>query len=328
MARIVFISHRHADERIATVLNEQLQSWQLGKDEIFQSSDAQGGAGIGGVLNQELLGALGEARLVLLVYTVADADWSYCMWECGVAMRSSETPTKIIVLRMTEDNPAVLRELVSVRTSVESDVKRFVYQFFKEKDWTREGQAFNAKIADAVLDEYAKKLQAALREVTPKLKAQLKRRWDVFSLRFDAVSVQKIISSHESSKEISVDTIKLIQKNAAVAYDFGQALLHFGYDSNVRDLTLANLVQRWRDEQGATPENVMSFDWADELCAELLRALRDVPAKPSWALMNSQMFPGWSLYPIVANERIEHDGSIEFDIHLYRVPGALPARVN
>jgi hypothetical protein len=210
-------------------LNEQLQSWQLGKDEIFQSSDAQGGAGIGGVLNQEFLGALSEARLVLLVYTVADADWSYCMWECGAAMRSSETPTKIIVLRMTEDNPTVLRELVSVRTSVDSDVKRFVYQFFKEKDWTREGQAFNAKIADAILDEYAKKLQAALREVTPKLKAQLKRRWDVFSLRFDAGSVQEIISSHESSKEISVDTIKLIQKDAAVAYDFGQALLHFGY---------------------------------------------------------------------------------------------------
>ena len=45
----------------------------------------------------------------------------------------SETPTKIIVLRMTEDNPAVLRELVSVRTSVESDVKRFVYQFFRKR---------------------------------------------------------------------------------------------------------------------------------------------------------------------------------------------------
>ena len=71
MPRVLFISHRHADERIATLLNEQLQSWQLGKDEIFQSSDAQGGAGIGGVLNQELLGALGEARLVFLVYTVA-----------------------------------------------------------------------------------------------------------------------------------------------------------------------------------------------------------------------------------------------------------------
>jgi hypothetical protein len=327
MSKVLFISHRHADERIATVLNEQLQSWQLERGEIFQSSDAQGGAHIGGVLSHELLGALSEARLVLLVYTVADSDWSYCMWECGAAMQSTTTPTKVIVLRMTDESPAVLRDLVSIRASVDVDIKRFVYQFFREKDWVREGQAFNSKISDAVLDDYAKKLHAALLQVTPKLKAHVKRRWDVFSLKFDSLTVQKIIASHEGGKEISEDTVKLIQNRGRVAYDFGQALLHFGYEANVPNLTLSHLVQRWRDEQGANPQNDRSLDWGEELCAEVLRALRDVPAKPCWALVHSHMFPGWWLYPVVANERIDADGSVELDVHMYRVPGDLPARV-
>ena len=79
-------------------------------------------------MNKELLGALSEVRLVLLVYTVADADWSYCMWECGVAVdpTQGDTPTRIVVFRATEDVPNVLQDLVSVRTSNEHDIKSFV----------------------------------------------------------------------------------------------------------------------------------------------------------------------------------------------------------
>jgi hypothetical protein len=43
-----------------------------------------------------LLRALGEARLVLLVFTKADADWSYCLYECGVAIdpEQGDSPTR------------------------------------------------------------------------------------------------------------------------------------------------------------------------------------------------------------------------------------------
>jgi len=119
---------------------------------------------------------------------------------------------------------------------------------------------------------------------------------------------------------------KLIQENGMIVYDFGQALLHFGYVPSVRGLTLAQLVGQWRDGQDQATLTATSLDWAVELCAELLRALRDVPAQPSWALFRSQMFPDWWLYPVVSSARIEADGSIEFDVNMYRVPGVLPAR--
>jgi hypothetical protein len=136
-------------------------------------------------------------------------------------------------------------------------------------------------------------------------------------LRFEALSVQRILA--ESQKDHD-DAVNLIQREGKVVYDFGQALLHFGYDANVRDLTLSHLTERWCGQVGADSPR----DWIAELGAELLRAFKNMPAKPSWALMLSQLYLDWWFYPLVNTERIGADGSIEIDIHMYRLPGTLP----
>lgn len=330
MSRVVFISHRHADEPIASVLNRHLQKWHLRQDEIFQSSNVGGGARFGGQLHKELLGALSEARLVLLVYTVADADWSYCMWECGVAVdpNQGETPTRIISFRLTEDVPQVLQDLVSVRTSDEHDIKRFVQQFFREKGWVKEDDAFFAGVSDDALDDYARELYSDLLKVTPKLKAEEKRRWDLFTLSYDASSVLEIIQSHQDKTAIGEATIDLIQRKGKVVNDFGQALLHFGYVAKMRDLAFSQLIQRWREEMVDKKDDTAPRDWINEICAELLRAIRSTPAKPHWALMLSRLSPDWWFYPVVNHQRIKADGSMEFDVHLYRLPGTLPPKID
>ena len=121
---------------------------------------------------------------MLLVYTIADADWSYCMWECGVASdpTQGDPPTRIVVFRATEDVPDVLQDLVSVRTSDEHDIKRFVQHFFKEKDFIRKGVAFNAELSDRILEDYARELYLDLRKVMRKANLEEERRWDVSKL--------------------------------------------------------------------------------------------------------------------------------------------------
>jgi hypothetical protein len=329
MPRLVFISHRHADVPLATVLNNHLQKWQVGREEIFQSSNADGGAHLGGQLNKELLQALSDARIVLLIYTIADADWSYCMWECGVATdpRQGDSPTRIVVFRTTEDVPPVLRDLVSVRTSDERDVRRFVQQFFTEKGWIKDNDAFNARVSDKVLDEYARALYTDLIEVTPKTRAEERRRWDVFTLMFTAGTLQEILQSHIGKQDMSEETRNLILNRGQVVYDFGQALMHFGYVAGTRGLNLMNLIQRWSEEVANEPDEATPRDWINELCEEMLRAARNTPAKPTWAVMLSRLFPAWWFLPIVNHQRIKVDGSTEFDIYMYRLPGQLPSKV-
>jgi hypothetical protein len=319
MSKAVFISHRHADEKIASVLNDHLQRWQLGKDLIFQSSNAQGGPGLGGNLNQELLKALREARLLLLVYTIADGDWSYCMWECGVAT-NKETPTRISIFRLTDDVPQVFRDLVSVSAQSRTDIESFVHRFFRERGWVRDG-SFNDEPSERILNDYAENLYLDLQKHSPKPqpKPEVRRRWDMLTLRFDASIAQEILKSDEIHGKPSTQTIRLVQENGKVVKDFGEALKHFGWDSRVRDLTLAHLVQRWCKKRDA--ENACAMDWVDELCAELIRALAKRPAEPACALMLGPR-DSW-FYPVVASQRIESDGTVEFDIHMYRLARSL-----
>ncbi len=326
MSRLVFISHRHADKAIASVLNEHLQKWQVSKDQIFQSSDSKGGANIGGNVNKELTDALSEARLVLLVYTTADADWSYCMWECGVAMDPARgtTSTRVIVFRTTEEEPPVLRDLVSVPIYDKTEVKRFVTDFFQKSGWIKEKEAFFPKITDKILDDYTDALFEDLERVAPKEKEEERRRWDVFTLALDAQTVQKVLETDKSANgKTSWD---LIQKQSVVVYDFGEALKHFGYVPQKRGLSLGDLIERWSEEMAEEKEDATPREWIDELCTEMLRAIKDRPSKPIWALMRSRHYRGWWFYPIVNHVRVKGDGSMEFDVYMYRLPGSLPTQ--
>jgi hypothetical protein len=95
----------------------------------------------------------------------------------------------------------------------------------------------------------------------------------------------------------------------------------------MRDLALSQLIQRWREEVGDEVDDT-THDWINELCEELLRAIRNTPAKPRWALMPSRLAPGWWFYPIVNHQKIKGDGSMEFEVYLYRLPGALPPKLD
>jgi hypothetical protein len=52
--------------------------------------------------------------VVLLVYTTEDQDWSYCMWECGVAMKPDAPQTRIVVLQCAAETPNVFEDRVRV----------------------------------------------------------------------------------------------------------------------------------------------------------------------------------------------------------------------
>ena len=131
---LIFISHRHSDKRIADVINKHLRSWNVRGGQIYQSSSPQQGTRPGTVLSEDLKKKLSQANLLILVYTLPDEDWSYCMWECGVATDPKTEHTRIIVLQCTESAPTVYQDHLRVAVNREG-IHDFVGRFHRDSEF-------------------------------------------------------------------------------------------------------------------------------------------------------------------------------------------------
>ena len=80
----------------------------------LSSSPEFTGPRFGRGLNDQLRQALWNTEVLILVYTSADQDWSYCMWECGVATQPQSPNTNIIVFQCGSDVPAPFQDVLRV----------------------------------------------------------------------------------------------------------------------------------------------------------------------------------------------------------------------
>lgn len=325
MSREIFISHRHADHDIASVFSRHFQTWGVAQEEIFQSSDYQTSTVIGEPLRPQLKQALAEARLVLLIYTVSDADWEFCIWECGVATNPrDETPDTRVAMFQVGNRASRVFDADVVFKLTRDDIAKFVEQFHKHKGFFRSGAAFHPTIHPDILRKRTEDLSAELMKFSLSGKLEERYRWDRFTLRLKANIAREIRDGIEAARAgaaVATPTAELLSNGAEVIDSFGQALLHFGYTSGAKDLTLGKLVARWRENVAVAND---PQGWIRELCDEMARAIEDRPSRPSWELMKSGQYPDWWFYPVVNHVRLNPDGSFEFDVYLYRLPGTLP----
>ncbi len=315
----IFISHRHTDRQIAEVINNHLQLWGIPQNSIYQSSAAGGtGPKIGGTLTQDLKDALYRANAVLLVYTFADQDWSYCMWECGVATDPKSQSTKIVVFKTTDDIPKVFKDTILIGIT-ERDILRFTTQFHKEVGFlSDESPAFAPDIGEEILKRRSNDLYNDLSRVIPHRRREEMYRWDFFTLKLNSDSVERIKNQEQSEDS----KINIIQQESEATFEFGAALQHFGFYTFVPELNFNHLVERWKaiiSCRESIPQT-----WIKELCKEMLRAVENRRAQPTWELMKSDLYPDWWFYPVVNHVRSNSDDSMEFQIYMYRVPGSLP----
>ena len=98
---LVFVSHKHSDREIAETIARFIRNSSAGKVRVHLSSSPHfEGPRLGQAINGELKNALAITEVVILVYTTDTEDWSYCMWECGVATNpKDERPTSVVVVQ-------------------------------------------------------------------------------------------------------------------------------------------------------------------------------------------------------------------------------------
>jgi hypothetical protein len=308
----IFISHRFADQAIADVIANNLRRW--GCDDIFQAGAPGSGPQPGGSLPNELKEALHASKLVILVYTLADEDWSWCLWECGLATHPIKFDTRTVVFLCGKNSqPKPLVDLVMVKADAAS-IRDFTTHFHRKEDFFPGEPALRPAISDQTLDDLSRTFYQELAQVLPLGEREERYRWDCFTL-----TLQRSLAETLKNETNETSLLDSLQDTLLVADDplpFGDALRHFGYANFEPNLRLRDLVERWTYE---TQSRARPADWIIGLSREIVRAIRNQPAKPEWQQLNSVVFPDLSLYPVLNHMRVLPDGSMEFDIYLYNV---------
>src|SRR5689334_14526280 len=168
---LVFISHKHSDRPIAETLARFIKNTTAGKVRVHLSSSPDfEGPRLGKQLNDELKRALGAAEAVILVFTSETEDWSYCMWECGIATDPKDSrPTSVVVVQCGQDEPKPFGDQLRVDAhsldSVQTMVKAMLTgtDFFARRDTPVTGFA----VEGSEVKEFAAELHAKLAEVLP-----------------------------------------------------------------------------------------------------------------------------------------------------------------
>ena len=286
---VLFISHRHDDRAIADVLRKFIEARTGGRVTVFQSSspDAKGPKQ-GESVTAELRRALWHASVVVLIYTTQDQDWSYCMWECGVAQLPQPSSTKTVVFQCAEQFPAVFADQLHVGVRNEQDIEKFVNDLLT-------GPGYFPRLEKAVTEfspgtepvkEAAHELYLRLQEVLPTPEGV--EEWPPYpqiTLELTDEEMERIRSAGGSAEERLGVARQVVVDEALVIGGDGQVGRIFsarGFPRNpsMPGLPLSNLVSNWK-ANSPTPAS----RWVDGMCSQVMAVAHDQFPSLRWELM-------------------------------------------
>jgi hypothetical protein len=286
---LIFISHKHCDRAIATVVRGFITEQTSGRVPVFQSSDPSAKTpGIGRTLNAELRKALWDAGAVILVYTSPDEDWGYCMWECGVATLPDSPDTRIVLLQCGDSAPSLFDGQSRVNARDKTSVTTFVTQFMTEKkfipqmDEALTGFNESSKQVEQAANRFYEDLQA----VIPEGAAEEWPAHPYIQLQLPNASARAITECPPERRKALTREIVLSQATVTDSDKYACAL--FGLMEHGPDMRLQGLYDTWRAAHPDSPDA-----WIDSLTDQIGRAAQ-------W------QFPviKWSGMPAVGDRRV------------------------
>lgn len=316
MPKKIFLSHRFADKAIADTVRQHLEDWGF-DNMIYQASAPGQGPRAGENITDELRNALYEAKLVILIYTLTDYDWSYCMWECGLATNPKSADTRTVVFQCSpHDMPKPFEG--QLRISVDKEgIRNFTAQLHREPDFFPGEPAFRPRITDESLERLSATLYNELHSVIPPGRREERYRWDFLTLQLTSPDVSDI-----KKTKAKIEVREKILERSLVTFHFGEALKHFGFSNLEPGLRFVDLVERWREKTQGRAH--VEAEWISGVAAEMHRAIDNSPASPEWSKLNSVNYVEYWLFPVVNHVRVMPDGSMEFDLYFYRSLGGTP----
>ena len=320
----IFISHRHDDSNLADIFRTHLNKWTRRDAKIVQTSDPGHSFRIGEPLTNELQNAINSSDLILFLYTVPDADWSYCSYEMGLAKNIPQT--RIVVIQFGGIAPAPLEELVRVDYN-ENGIRAFADQFHREDTFfPRRNKPYAANLGDDDIYELSGALWADLEEERPIRVPRVIKRW--LDLKLVLEISQELLALIRDSEQPDGEVVKkaqtTIDRECKVIAD-PNVLGIFGFAELSDGLTLRQLYERWRQDlkkwnvtHGANHKPV---DWYSEMVSEMVRLIRMQPALEVQYHLKSVKSGDYTWYLPVINRAnvLTGDCIWTFFVELYRI---------
>jgi hypothetical protein len=309
---LLFISHRHADKPIADTLRKFVTDRSGGRIAVFQSSSAEAdNPRVGRELQKELKEHLWAAGIVVLVYTSPEEDWSYCMWECGVATHPASPETKIVVLQCGQHVPAVYADAVRINAQDLGDIQKFTSEFLTSVDFfpgQTEALAPGFSAHGDEVQQAAGQLHSALRDLVIQ-DADEGEDWPTvpflrLQLTYAEVDLVRTLDDAEG-RRVLLDAARVTEIDAEAKRLFGLG--------RVERLTPFNqLVAAWQQGQPNA-----STEWIDELAEQLRVGSHWRFPRFLWQLMTSVDNADHAKYaPILSRVRsVPRQRCHEFDVY-------------
>jgi hypothetical protein len=318
----VFLSHRHNDKNIVDIVKKHLLEWGVAESDIFQSSDPVRAPTVGQHLVRDLKIKLDSTNLLILLYTYSDEDWSFPMWECGVAQGKSTGGTTVVVFQCTADEPALFKgdKLVNLQIGQE-EVRSFAEDFHRRTGFfpTDSEKAFSPATPESVIVERARRFYEDLRLVLPGTRED-KHLWDFVRLRLEPSFVSEIRNLKNDPKG-AIASLKehlALRKPRFVGlgYNINTAVRQFGFATYEEGMKLSDLIDKW-----LSLDKTLQTEWIEDLYETIYRAVTNSqPPAISHPFKSVREGADWWFFAPVTRIRVNRDNSREFDVYLVRCP--------
>ena len=148
---------------------------------------------MGKEISAELREAIANCDVFLLIYTRRDVDWSWCMWEWGVASHPRSEKSTMIVLQCGSDAPKINAGKRQVDVRQREEVLEFVKQYLTDKQMFRHGKAVADRYSDDVIESKAnalfENLLPLIRDIDPPIETST---WPYLQVEVPLETVQRI----------------------------------------------------------------------------------------------------------------------------------------
>jgi hypothetical protein len=310
---LFFISHKHADKDLAKVFADFVSTQSGGRIRVYLSSSWEYEGPRYGNLNAELTKALWEAEALLLVYTQADQDWSYCMYEWGVTRQKGSPLTRTVLFQCAEAVPAPLGDEVRYNARNDDDIRKFVNSFLTDKNFFPSRQETVTEFLP--LSDQVKGASQNLRDELRKFMrtegiSKPVPLWPFLRIELPLDSIEAIKGAAEDAR-LGV-TKKVMEENATISASNARAAQIFGKADLQGGLPFRELVAAWRAAFAGR-----DAAWFDALGSQVMRASQGSLPEVTWACL-TQVGGHLEYLPVVSSIRQVNAGrSTQFEVWLY-----------
>ena len=265
-APLIFISHKHSDKGIAEAVGKFIESEAPRGLRIFlSSSPGFEGVRFGKPISAELRNSLANSDVFFLIYTSADEDWSWCMWEWGVANHPASDKTTMVVLQCGAESPKIDTGNRRVNVRKPDEIQALIKQYFKNETFfpSLNGEPLASHFSEQTIAEKADKLFSKFKNfpvIDPSVEWTT---WPFLQLEMSMEHADRIKNlSNPLSFE---DKINLVRQSTKVHIADPKALAIFGLAGGLAPETpFSNLALIWKN---AFPES--DTLWFENCCEQI-----------------------------------------------------------